>query len=125
MGLRVMLRPGETHPLFEDDCYAKSQEWKLSTSGLSAGTKFTGTGFGTAFPNGLGTNCACCLPQSQRRWCADQLSDLAGAFLLKFGIETKWSCKETSTARFKHHLVQSLRDMRGVVESAGSVSAKL
>jgi carnitine O-acetyltransferase len=44
MGLRTQLRPGESHPLFDDEAYAKSQEWKLSTSGLSAGLRFKGTG---------------------------------------------------------------------------------
>lgn len=57
MGLRTRLRAGETHALFEDECYAKSQEWKLSTSGLSAGGKFMGTGFGTGWPDGYGINC--------------------------------------------------------------------
>lgn len=52
--------------------------------------------------------------------------DLAGPYLLKFGIESKWSCEVTSTARFKHHLVQAFRDMRRVVENgAGEVKAKL
>ena len=57
------------------------------------------------------------------------MPDLAGPHLLKFGIESKWSCEVTSTARFKHNLAQSLRDMRRVVESqqegAGDVKAKL
>ena len=46
LGLRLMLRPeaGETHPLFDDELFARSQTWKLSTSGLSAGHQFRGTG---------------------------------------------------------------------------------
>lgn len=69
MGLRTRLRPGETHALFEDECYAKSQEWKLSTSGLSAGIKFMGTGFGTGWPDGYGINCECFeLFLNQRFW---------------------------------------------------------
>jgi hypothetical protein len=41
-----MLRPqdGERTALFDDDMFDKSQEWKLSTSGLSAGHLFRGTG---------------------------------------------------------------------------------
>jgi hypothetical protein len=31
--------------LFTDPLYAKSQEWKMSTSGLSAGHLFQGTGY--------------------------------------------------------------------------------
>jgi carnitine O-acetyltransferase len=57
MGLKVLLRGDETHQLFEDDMYSKSQEWKLSTSGLSAGARFTGSGFGAAWPDGYGINC--------------------------------------------------------------------
>ena len=57
MGLKVMLRPGETHPLFEDEMYAKSQEWKMSTSGLTSGQAMTGSGFGAAWPDGYGINC--------------------------------------------------------------------
>lgn len=43
-GLKQMLRPGESSPLFDDKLFAKSAEWKLSTSGLSAGDRFLGTG---------------------------------------------------------------------------------
>lgn len=35
---------GERHALFEDELFSRSQEWKLSTSGLSAGYQFRGTG---------------------------------------------------------------------------------
>ena len=46
LGLRLMLRAdeGESHPLFEDALFSRSQTWKLSTSGLSAGFQFRGTG---------------------------------------------------------------------------------
>nr|XP_018260190.1 carnitine acetyltransferase [Kwoniella dejecticola CBS 10117]OBR82348.1 carnitine acetyltransferase [Kwoniella dejecticola CBS 10117] len=99
MGLKVHLRAGESHPLFDDEMYSKSQEWKLSTSGLSAGGKFMGTGFGAAWPDGYGINY------------------LAGPYLVKFGIESKFSCEKTSTQRFKHNLAQALRNMRRVCES--------
>ncbi|KDQ14502.1 hypothetical protein BOTBODRAFT_109970 [Botryobasidium botryosum FD-172 SS1] len=102
MGLRLMMRPGESSALFEDKLFAKSQEWKLSTSGLSAGTRFKGTGFGTVWPDGYGINY------------------LSGAHLLKFGIESKHSCETTSTKKFKANLVESLREMRTVCEQGGS-----
>ena len=57
MGLKYMLRGDETHPFFEDEFYSESQTWRLSTSGLSAGDRMTGTGFGVPFPDGYGTNC--------------------------------------------------------------------
>ncbi|GAA5875991.1 hypothetical protein JCM1840_006240 [Sporobolomyces johnsonii] len=100
LGLRLLLRAdrGESHPLFEDELFAKSQEWVLSTSGLSAGDRFFGTGFGAPYPNGYGINY------------------LAGDRLIKFGIESKVSCAETSTDVFRANLVDALREMRAVCE---------
>lgn len=57
MGLRLCLKEGESHRLFEDEVFGESQSWKLSTSGLSAGDRFFGTGFGTVWPDGYGINC--------------------------------------------------------------------
>lgn len=45
MGLRLVMKEGECSPLFEDELYGLSQEWLLSTSGLSAGDRFIGTGY--------------------------------------------------------------------------------
>lgn len=101
MGLKTRLRPDEKHALFEDEMYAKSQEWKLSTSSLGAATRFTGAGFGSAWPDGYG------------------ICYLLGPHIIKFGIESKNSCPTTSTTKFKHHLAQALRDMRRVCEAAG------
>ena len=58
LGLRCMMRPGESHALFEDELFTRSQTWKLSTSGLSAGHQFRGTGFGASEHDGYGINCA-------------------------------------------------------------------
>ncbi|KAL1412564.1 hypothetical protein Q8F55_000311 [Vanrija albida] len=102
MGLKVQLRPGETHPLFEDELYAKSQEWKLSTSGLSSGIRFMATGFGAAWPDGYGINY------------------MIAPHIVKFGLESKVSCPTTSTTRLKHNIVQALRDMRRVCEAAST-----
>ena len=69
-----MLQQGEHSELFDDPLFAKSQEWRLSTSGLSAGHHFHGTGytfiisycvymlikckrFGAAYEDGYGINC--------------------------------------------------------------------
>jgi carnitine O-acetyltransferase len=57
MGLKTQLRNGETHALFEDEWYGKSQEWKLSTSAFSPGQNFLGVGFGAAWADGYGINC--------------------------------------------------------------------
>ncbi|KAG8889405.1 hypothetical protein FRB98_004498 [Tulasnella sp. 332] len=95
-GLKWLMREGESSQLLQDELFAKSAEWKLSTSGLSAGTRFHGTGFGTVWPDGYGINY------------------LAGPKLIKFGIESKVSCGATSTQAFKGKVVESLREMRAL-----------
>ena len=45
MSLRLVMKDGEFAPLFGDELYGLSQEWLLSTSGLSAGDRFIGTGY--------------------------------------------------------------------------------
>lgn len=57
LGLRQVVRDGESHELFKDPLYAESQTFKLSTSGLSAGDRFFGTGFGAPEKDGYGINC--------------------------------------------------------------------
>ena len=44
LGLSLVLGENEAPGIFTDPYFIKSQEWKLSTSGLSAGTYFRGTG---------------------------------------------------------------------------------
>ncbi|TIB34946.1 hypothetical protein E3P86_02755 [Wallemia ichthyophaga] len=99
LGLRMLLRPGESHELFDNKYNAMSSEWKLSTSGLSAGPRFNGTGFGTVYPDGYGINY------------------MAGPSELKFGIESKLHCSATSTYGFKRDLLSSLQEMRHVCET--------
>jgi len=59
LGLRLLMKQedGETADLFSDELFQRSQTWKLSTSGLSAGYQFRGTGFGAAYSDGYGINC--------------------------------------------------------------------
>ena len=59
LGLRLLMKPeqGETAALLSDELFERSETWKLSTSGLSAGHQFRGTGFGTPYPDGYGINC--------------------------------------------------------------------
>jgi hypothetical protein len=45
-------------------------------------------------------------------------TDLAGANMLKFGIESKRSSQLTSTDRFKQHLTRALLEMRDVCLTA-------
>ncbi|KAF8501679.1 carnitine acetyltransferase [Russula emetica] len=106
LGLRLMMRPddGERAALFEDPLFERSQEWKLSTSALSAGDLFRGTGFGTPYHDGYGIN--------SNRLSSIINADLSGPDLIKFGIESKLSCTETSTALFQRVIVGALREMR-------------
>ncbi|KAJ3995764.1 acyltransferase ChoActase/COT/CPT [Lentinula boryana] len=97
LGLQSMLRQGEKSELFDDALFMKSQEWRLSTSGLSAGHHFRGTGFGTGYENGYGINY------------------LAAPSMVKFGIETKFSGGETSTEVFKSAIYCALTEMRDVI----------
>ncbi|THH13050.1 hypothetical protein EW146_g7127 [Bondarzewia mesenterica] len=105
LGLRLMLRPedGERSDLFEDELFQESQTWKLSTSGLSAGYLFRGTGFGAPYNDGYGINY------------------LSGPDLIKFGIESKHSSLRTSTAQFKRAVVDALREMRMVCLEGESI----
>ncbi|KZP07662.1 CoA-dependent acyltransferase [Athelia psychrophila] len=96
LGLRLMLaqQSGSDNPvpLLNDELFQRSQAWKLSTSGLSAGHQFRGTGFGSAYPDGYGINY------------------LAGPDVIKFG-ETKHASCLTSTEGFKAAIFASLREV--------------
>ncbi|KAJ7170754.1 acyltransferase ChoActase/COT/CPT [Mycena crocata] len=96
LGLKLMLRPlsGEEAPLFDDELFQRSQQWKLSTSGLSAGNLFKGTGFGAMYQDGYGINY------------------LAAPNMIKFGIESKSSCPHTSTDGLKDAILEALCDIK-------------
>ncbi|KAI8980182.1 acyltransferase ChoActase/COT/CPT [Trametes punicea] len=98
LGLQLMLREdaGEHHALFEDELFARSQTWKLSTSGLSAGYHFRGTGFGASYNDGYG------------------ISYMAAPDSIRFGIESKYSCPKTDTQHFKDAIRDTLEDMRAL-----------
>lgn len=108
-----MLNPGEQAELFADDIYIKSQTWKLSTSGLSAGHHFKGTGFGSPYPDGYGINCGSLRTILNTR-CTDAYAnpDLVAPDMIKFGIESKHSCEDTDTAMFGRAIESALEAMR-------------
>ena len=108
MGLKLCLKPGESHPLFAHPAVVKSTYFRLSTSSLSTGELYNGTGFGCMVPDGYGIN-----------YCI-------GPKVIKMGMESKKSCRETSTARMKAQIVRAFDDMRTVLEqAAGEKGAKL
>ncbi|KAF9485148.1 acyltransferase ChoActase/COT/CPT [Pholiota conissans] len=102
LGLRLLLRPlsGESAPLLEDELFERSTQWKLSTSGLSAGLLFKGTGFGASYDDGYGINY------------------LAAPNGVKFGIESKFQNPLTSTQIFQDAVVAAMEDMHSLCEIA-------
>ncbi|CAG8718472.1 5291_t:CDS:2, partial [Dentiscutata erythropus] len=107
LGLRLLLQKGESHPIFEEPIFAKSQEWLLSTSSLTSGDYFSGTGFGCVYPNGYGINYS------------------PGEHIMKFGIESKFSSSETDTKALKESIIKALRDMRNICEQVNGKPSKL
>ncbi|KAJ3053646.1 hypothetical protein HK097_003759 [Rhizophlyctis rosea] len=93
LGLRMCIKEGESAEIFKDPAYAQSSTWRLSTSGLFPGDRVLGTGFGAVAPDGYGMNY------------------MLGGKVIKIGIESKNSCKETSTDAFRKMLAAALRDM--------------
>ncbi|CAG8744717.1 10488_t:CDS:2, partial [Funneliformis caledonium] len=98
LGLKLLLQEDESHPMFTETIFIKSQEWILSTSGLNSGDKLNGTGFGCVYPNGYGINY------------------LSGEYLLKFGIESKYSSSETDSNAFRQNIINALKDMKKICE---------
>ncbi|KAI3614952.1 carnitine acetyltransferase [Moniliophthora roreri] len=96
LGLRCMLRDQESAEILNDPLFSRSQQWCLSTSGLSAGHWFRGTGFGAVYPDGYGINY------------------LAAPNVVKFGIECKHSNSSTSTEEFKKAVAKAMSDMRSI-----------
>lgn len=113
LGLRLLLKPTEPLPaLFADSLFLRSQEWKLSTSGLSAGHWFKGTGFGAGYEDGYGINCE----STFSFHCLFLINplDLAAPEMIKFGIESKFASPSTSTYLFKNAVEKALQDMRDI-----------
>ena len=132
LGLRLMLQSeaDKLHPLFEDDLFSESQAWKLSTSGLSAGHQFRGTGY-VAYATsghchadimhiGLEHNISMAmestvsdlhtLMHAMCTYCATL--DMPAPTRLRFGIESKYSSPRTSTQLFMSAITHALQDMR-------------
>ncbi|KAF9496716.1 acyltransferase ChoActase/COT/CPT [Pleurotus eryngii] len=109
MGLQLLLKPddGEQSELFSDDIFQRSTSWKLSTSGLSAGYLFRGTGFGAQYDDGYGINY------------------LAAADQIKFGIESKYASPLTSTALFQTAVINSLHEMKLLFEPEHQLTSHL
>ena len=94
-----------------------SAQWKLSTSGLSAGLLFKGTGFGAMYDDGDGINCEYFIVTLTVST-SDCLPDLAAPGMVKLGIESKFSSPLTSTQEFKEAISNALLDMQALCQSS-------
>ncbi|KAG1747233.1 Choline/Carnitine o-acyltransferase-domain-containing protein [Suillus paluster] len=99
LGLKLMLEGLATHPLFTDPLFSRSQEWKLSTSGLSAGYNFRGTGFGSPWEDGYGINY------------------LIAPNRITFCVESRFSSPLTSANKFKEYIADTILDMWAIYEA--------
>lgn len=97
----------DMHPIFTDPVHGESQTWRLSTSGLHAGIRLMGTGFGTVYPDGYGINY------------------MAAPTLVKFGIETKRVPETVKTVEFMQVIQQVLLDLQQVCEQVNGMNSKL
>lgn len=86
------------HPIFTDPIHGQSQVWRLSTSGLHAGIRLMGTGFGTVYPDGYGINY------------------MAAPTLVKFGIESKRVPETIETEKLMEIINQVLLDLKSLCE---------
>lgn len=88
----------EMHAIFTDPAFGESQNWRLSTSGLHAGIRLMGTGFGAIVPDGYGINY------------------MAAPHLVKFGIECKRLPETVTTKEFCEKIGETLVELRQVCE---------
>lgn len=88
----------EMDPIFTDPAFSESQNWRLSTSGLHAGIRLMGTGFGAIVPDGYGINY------------------MAAPNLVKYGMECKRVKETVSTLEFSKVLSEVLTELRQVCE---------
>ena len=100
LGLRLCLEKGESSELFTHPMFSKSSKWRLSTSALFASDMGVGTGFGAVYPDGYGMNYS------------------IGDRVIKMGVESKISCRETSTAKFTRMFEQTMVDIAKVCKAA-------
>ncbi|KAI9498725.1 acyltransferase ChoActase/COT/CPT [Zychaea mexicana] len=95
------LETAPMHAMFKDPIFQESMTWTLSTSGLQAGIRLMGTGFGAATPTGYGVNY------------------MAAPMLVKFGIECKRVPETVTAQEFSDTLRKVLLDMKDVCEQVG------
>jgi len=100
-GLKKCLKEGEELPeLYQDEAYAKSSHWEMSTSQLSS-PSFDGLGYGEVVPDGYGL--AYALGPHYMRW-------------------TITSRKNMRPAEMRHCLAEAATEVRDMMEAAKKVA---
>ena len=114
LGLKSMLDVDQSHLLFSDEIFLRSQTWKLSTSSLGKRNQLQGKykikivcGFGAVVEDGYGIN----------------YLTLDDSF--NFCIESKLSCSETCSSTFVTAIEWALDAIADLVRSAKIPSNKL
>lgn len=101
-GLKRMLKEGEALPdLYQDEAFAKSSHWELSTSQLSS-RYFDGWGYGEVVPDGYGLSYA--IGDDYVRWTITSL--------------------KRRTGELKHYLAEAATEVRQMLEAAEKKEAK-
>jgi len=102
LGLKLCLKPGESHGLFSDSLFNQSQSWTLSTSSMFKTDHIWACGFGCVNPDGYGMNYV-------------PTADGKG---FNIGVESKISSPVTSTSKFIKSLEWALTEMKATCELA-------
>lgn len=102
LGLKLCMKPGESHELYNHPIYAKSSHWQLSTSGLIPSDYLQGSGFGSVYPDGYGMNY------------------MLAPKMIKIGIESKYECIATSTLKYADTLSRVLDDVKDMCDAVNT-----
>ena len=78
--------------------------------------------FGASYNDGYGVNCDSVPIACLDYWLIFIAVDLAGPESIKFGIESKHSCQETSTQLFGQAIFTALREMKAAIIQAQTFS---
>lgn len=102
LALKMFMKSSESHPLFELPAFKEATTFRLSTSSLSSGENYNGTGFGAGTSDGYGLN-----------YCI-------GRNCIKFGLESKKCDRLTSSRKFRSSLIHTFIDLRDLCKKVES-----
>lgn len=102
LGLKACLQSGESHPLLTHPAMLSSTKFNLSTSSLSTGENYNGTGFGPGTEDGYGINY--CIGKEE----------------VKFGISTFTRSRVADSSRMAAGITSALRELQSWLVLVGS-----